>query len=96
MSRRGQLVLAGVLVLAGIVGVVLLFTMRSGSPRSYIDDNYALVSREGDSAVYSSPQPASAVVKDISDRWSPADQVVVHKVMEAIYKSAEEEKEVRL
>jgi hypothetical protein len=76
MSRRGQLTLAGVLALAGILGVVLLLTTRSGSPRSYINDNYALVSREGDSAVYSSPKPASAVVKDISGRWAPADRVV--------------------
>ena len=76
MSKRAQLLLGAVLALAGIVGVVLLFTVRSGTPRSYIDDHYALVSRQGDSAVYSSPKPASAVVKEISGRWSPADRVV--------------------
>jgi predicted dehydrogenase len=37
-----------------------------------------------------------AVVRGDAPYKPPADQVVVHKVMEAIYKSAEEEKEVRL
>ena len=37
-----------------------------------------------------------AVVRGQTEYEAPADQVILHKAVEAIYKAAEEEKEVRL
>ena len=38
----------------------------------------------------------AAVVQETSPYEAPVDQLKLHKVLEAIYKSAEEEKEIRL
>jgi predicted dehydrogenase len=38
----------------------------------------------------------AAVISGDAEYEAPTDQVVLHRVVEAIYKSAEEEKEIRL
>lgn len=73
-GRRVQLAFAAVLVVAGVASAIGAVA-TAGSVRSHLAGTYALVSQEGRSAVYSSPQPPVAVARAIARRWRPSEQV---------------------
>ncbi len=74
MTRRGHVIGALLLGAVGLVTLLALAIPAFGSPREYVHDNYRLVSRDGDSARYSSPRAASRVVGEIAGRWKPYDR----------------------
>lgn len=72
MTRRTHIVMACVLLGVGLVLAIPL-ALGAGSPRGWIDSHYHRVSRDtrADSAIYTSRQPPSQVVDEITDRWDP-------------------------
>ena len=77
MKLRPHLIGAGLLVLAGLVGLAFLQFGVRGSVRQHVRDTYTLVdsSDGGRSAVYSSPDKPSSVAASIAKRWKPAERL---------------------
>ena len=74
MRRPGLVLVAVVLLLAGIAGIVGL-TSR-GSVREHVLRTYEVVSQDGDSYVLRSPDTVTATAADIRSAWKPAEEVV--------------------
>ena len=74
MRRPGLVVVALVLVVAGIAGIFAL--SQRGSVRSYLLSTYDVVSQEDDSYVLRSPGTVTATAADIRSAWKPAEEVV--------------------
>jgi len=74
MRRPGLVLVALVLVLAGIAGIVAL--SQRGSVRAHVLRTYDVVSQDGDSYVLRSPDTVSATAADIRSAWKPAEEVV--------------------
>lgn len=76
MTRRGWIYTGVGAAVLGLLAMILVVTTRSGSPRSFVANRYALVSNTGDSRVYSSPLRPSQVADEIGQKWKPADRLV--------------------
>jgi hypothetical protein len=74
VSRRSLVLVAVVLVLAGIAGIVAL--SQRGSVRSHVLRTYDVVSRDGDSYVLRSSDDVTTTAGDIARAWKPAERVV--------------------
>ena len=74
MRRPGLVLVALVLVLAGVAGIVAL--SQRGSVRSHVLRTYDVVSQDGDSYVLRSPDTVTATAADIRSAWKPAEEVV--------------------
>ncbi len=74
MRRPGLVLVAVVLVVAGVAGIVAL--AQRGSVRSHLLRTYDVVSQDGDSYVLRSPEDVTTTAADISRAWKPAERLV--------------------
>ncbi len=77
LSRRGLLVGFAVLAMVGATGLFATFR-GPGSLRSYLRDNYTLVSSEenGRTLEFASSDSPTATAQRIASRWKPAERLI--------------------
>jgi hypothetical protein len=79
MRHRRWFLIAGALVLVGLLVAAFATVYGSFSPRGFVADNYTRSAAEdiGDDALaYTSKEPPSQVAREIADAWEPADEYV--------------------